>query len=219
MKLSPRLSSLVPFLSKEDITADIGCDHAYLSIYLVLNNLVTKASISDINEGAINNGLKNITKYHLEDKIKAKLSDGIKDIDEDVNTLIISGMGASTIIKILDSNKVNQINKIITQSNNDHYLLRTEIIKKGYYISGETNIIDNNKYYLNICFKKGTKKYNKLDLLYGPILRKNKENEKYFAYVLKKEKQIYKNIPYYKIKAKINSLIKIKQIKKIIKSI
>lgn len=193
MKLSKRLSSLVKYINKDDSVADIGCDHAYLDIYLILNNKVDKALVSDINIGAINNGIKNIKRYHLEDKIKAVCADGISKIDEDINTLVISGMGSSTIIKILSDKKLSQINKLIIQSNNDYYLLRKEICKLGFYITNESYIIDNEKNYVNIVFARGIKKYSELDLKYGPILING--NKEYFNLLLEKEENILKNIP------------------------
>ena len=188
MNLSKRLLSLVKYIEHGDIPADIGCDHAYLSIYLVLNKIVDKAFISDINEGALNNGIKNIKKYALEANIKAKLSDGINDIDECVNTLIISGMGANTIINILSNKKISQIDKIITQSNNDHDVLRKYLCNNGYYIYDEEVIKDNNKTYINIVFKRGIKKYRRLELIYGPLLIKY--NKDYFNDLYLKEKNI-----------------------------
>ena len=214
MNLSNRLLSLVKYFESNDIIADIGCDHAYLSIYLILNNLIKKSYISDINEGALNNGIKNIKKHHLEAQIKAILSDGIKDIEKDVNTLIISGMGANTIIKILNDDKLKQIDKIIIQSNNDHDLIRKYLTNMNYYIFAEDIVKDNDKYYINIVFKKGNKKYSFLDLKYGPILRKN--NKEYFKNLYKKEKEIYMKIPKKRVGNKYQKLKELIYLKLII---
>ena len=37
---------------EKDVIADIGCDHAYLDIYLVKNKIVPKAYVSDVNLNA-----------------------------------------------------------------------------------------------------------------------------------------------------------------------
>ena len=42
MKLSLRLKSIANLVDSNDVVADIGCDHAYLDIYLVMNNIVPK---------------------------------------------------------------------------------------------------------------------------------------------------------------------------------
>ena len=106
-------------------------------------------------------------------------------------------MGASTIIKILSSNKLKQIKKLIIESNNDHFLLRRFLTNNGFYISHEAVIYDNGKYYINIMFQRGFKKYSKKELIYGPILMNS--NKEYFNYLLKKQTGILENIPKYKI--------------------
>ncbi len=213
MKLSKRLKSLAALVSSDDIVADIGCDHAYLDIYLVQNNIVPLTLACDINEKALNNGIKNIKKYGLEDKITTRLSDGIEFLNEDINTLIISGMGTSTIIKILSNKNINQINKLIIESNNNHFLLRTYLTNHGFYISHEGTIYDNGKYYINIVFLRGSKKYSAKELKYGPLLIKG--NKDYYEYLYNKNKQIYENIPKYKIIERIKLLKDIKYFKRL----
>ncbi len=203
MRLSKRLLSLAGLVTKEDIIADIGCDHALLDIYLALNGHPNKIIASDVNQNALDSGIKNIKKYHLEDKIEVKLANGIDGIDKNVNTLIISGMGASTIIKILTNKKISQINKLIIQSNNDYYLLRSYLCAKGFYISYENVIYDKGKYYINIVFKRGHQKYNFKELSYGPILIKN-GNKDYFEFLYNKNNNILENIPFYKVFERYN---------------
>ena len=114
-KLSNRLKAIVKFVDQKDSIVDVGCDHGYLSIYLVENKLVKKVIASDINQNALNSAINNIKKSNLD--IETVLSDGIKDVNlKGINTLVISGMGTSTILHILsDSNKLKNINKLLLQ--------------------------------------------------------------------------------------------------------
>lgn len=201
MKISKRLKSLAGLVTLDDKVADIGCDHALLDVYMIKNNITKKVLIADISENALENGIKNVKKYHLEDKITAKCGNGLDVITDKIDTVIISGMGASTIIKILSSNKLKQIKKLIIESNNDHFLLRKFLINNGFYISHEAVIYDNGKYYINIMFQRGFKKYSKKELIYGPILMNS--NKEYFNYLLKKQTGILENIPKYKIITRI----------------
>lgn len=197
MKISKRLKSLAGLVTLDDKVADIGCDHALLDVYMIKNNITKNVLIADISENALENGIKNVKKYHLEDKINAKCGNGLDVITDEIDTVIISGMGASTIIKILSSNKLKQIKKLIIESNNDHFLLRRFLTNNGFYISHEAVIYDNGKYYINIMFQRGFKKYSKKELIYGPILMNS--NKEYFNYLLKKQTGILENIPKYKI--------------------
>ena len=173
--LSKRLESLIKYIDKNDKLIDIGCDHGLIDIYLVKNNIINSIIISDIHEGALKAGQENVKKHHLEKQIDARLGNGLEVLkqDEVIDTVLISGMGTSTILKILNNNYLKNINKLILQSNNNHEELRKEVVKLGFIITDEEFFTDNKKNYINIVFKRGNKKYKKDELRYGPILIKN----------------------------------------------
>lgn len=212
--LSLRLSSLTKFVNYNDKIIDIGCDHALLDIFLVKNDLVKNIIASDINVQALNSGIKNIENEGLSDKISARLGDGLNVLtDKDnIDTVIISGMGTNTIMGILNNDHLKDINKLIIQSNNDHTMLRKYVTKLGFFIKSEEYFQDNKKNYINIVFVRGNKKYSKIDLTYGPILKHNKpylefeinniekieelvpKNKILLHFQLKKEKRVLKKL-------------------------
>ena len=176
IKLSNRLAiiaSLVPLNAK---VIDIGCDHALLDIYLYQKNIVKHIIASDINENALNNAKENIKKNELTKQIETRLGNGLdtlKDSD-DINTIIISGMGAHSAVGILKNNinKLKKINTIIIQSNTKLSFLRKEVSKLNYIIDDEEIVEDSKKTYIIIKFVKGKKRYSKKELYFGPILLK-----------------------------------------------
>ena len=207
MKLSNRLQAVATLVDMNKRVIDVGCDHAYLSICLTQNN-GNKVIATDINENALEIAKKNIKRFNLSKKIETKLTNGLKDIDvRSEDNIVISGMGTHTILDILKTNKLS--NTLIISSNNDIELLREEVIKLGYYIDTELFIIDNKKGYVIIKFLKGYKKYNKNDILYGPILRKNKT---YKNYLIKKYKDTLNHIPKSKIILRLKYRITIKKL-------
>lgn len=212
MKLSLRLKSIANLVDSNDVVADIGCDHAYLDIYLVMNNIVPKTLACDINRKALDMGINNIKKYGLEDKIATKLCDGITGISKDINTLILSGMGTSTIIKILSNDNVKNINKVITQSNNDYYELRKYMVNNGFYISYEESIFDKDKYYINMVFLRGNKNYSNRELRFGTMMF----NKDYYKYLVNKYKYIYGHIPKMKLIKRLTLKLNIKYLEKYI---
>ena len=178
IKISKRLeaiSSLVPIKSR---VIDIGCDHGILSIYLFQNKISDLVIASDINENALGNAKENIKKNDVD--IETRLGNGLDVLKEEdnIDTIIISGMGAHTIIGMLKNNqeKLKNINTIIIQSNTKLFFLRKEMIRLNYLITDEELVKDNNKIYTIIKYEKGYKKYNKKELYFGPILIK-KNNE------------------------------------------
>jgi len=189
MNLSKRLQAIATLVDVNARIINVGCDHAYLDIYLTQNN-DNKCVATDINKNALEIAKKNIKKYNLENKIETKLANGLTDIKvRDNDNIVICGMGTYTILEILKTNNLS--NTLVISSNNNVDILRKEVINLGYYIDSEIFIIDKNKPYIIIKFIKGIKKYNKLDILLGPILKNNLEYKKY---IIKKYKNILNNI-------------------------
>lgn len=201
IKLSKRLeeiSSLVPLKAR---VVDIGCDHGLLDIYLYQNGIVSKIIASDINENALSNAKENIKNNNLEDIIETRLGSGLEviNLNDKIDTIIISGMGAYTVVEILKNNPeiLSTISTIIIQSNTKNYYLRKEITKMNYLIEEEKIVKDNNKYYTIIKFTKGYQKYTKKELYFGPKLLSNSSKifEEYKNAQYQKLKNIKKSIP------------------------
>ena len=81
ISLCPRLQMAADFVRAGVSVADIGTDHAYLPVYLVLSGKCPRAIASDLREMPLENARQTIRRYHLEDKITACLSDGLDEID------------------------------------------------------------------------------------------------------------------------------------------
>ena len=201
IKLSPRLLALTKFIPHNSSVIDIGCDHALLDIYLVKHKQVSKIIASDINENALANAKINIQKYQLTSVIETRLGNGLDPLTEldNIDTIVISGMGAHTIIGIIKNNlkKLTNINTIIIQSNTKNELLRKTMAKLNYIVYDEEIVIDNKKYYIIIKFIRGKHKYTKKELYFGPILLAKKTNifYNYCQNELKKLELLYKIVP------------------------
>lgn len=192
--LSDRLKSLTKYINKTDKVIDIGCDHALLDIYLVKNNIVDNIIVSDVSSNALKQGINNINKYNLTKKIDARCGNGLEVLNDSdiVNTVIISGMGSNTILKILSNKYIKNINKLIIQSNKDYELLRRNIVSSGFIIDKEEVVEDNGKLYINIIFIKGNKEYSDTIYKYGLSSMVNKEI--YYNYLIDKYNKILSNV-------------------------
>ena len=207
--LSIRLKEISTFIPDNISLVDIGCDHALLDIYLYKNRKNIKIIATDINENALEQAKKNIQKYKLDKFIETRLSNGLDNINSnEIDTIVISGMGSHTIVGILRMNqkKIINVDNIIIQSNNHIDFLRERIIELNYYIDSEKLVKDNNIIYTIISFKKGKKRYNKKEIFFGPYLLK--ENSILFK---EKNKQDLEKLEYlYKIIPKSHILHRIK---------
>lgn len=218
--LSNRLKEIASFIPDNVKMVDIGCDHALLDIYLYKNRKNIKIIASDINENALEQAKKNIKKYKLDKSIETRLSNGLDNINSDeIDTIVISGMGSHTIVGILRMNQKKLINvdNIIIQSNNHIDFLRERILELNYYIDSEKLVKDNNIIYTIISFKKGNKKYNKKEIYFGPYLLKENNNlfKEKNKQDLEKLEYLYKIIPKSHILHRIKIKNKINMYKKI----
>ena len=101
--LSDRLLAACRFVKPGDRVADVGCDHGYLGIYLLNNNIASHVIASDINEGPLHAAVLNSEKYGVRDRIQFFLSDGVQKIPREFDTLVCAGMGGDTMISILEA--------------------------------------------------------------------------------------------------------------------
>lgn len=144
LPISPRLLACCDFVSPGDRIADIGCDHGYLSIYLLTQGIARSAIASDLREGPLQSAIANAEKYGVRDTIRFYLSDGVRSIPRDFDTLICAGMGAHTMISILDSApwlKSSQY-RMILQCQNKTHLLRQYLSDHGWRITEESVLRD-----------------------------------------------------------------------------
>lgn len=202
INISNRLKTVAEFVLDDKNSLgviDVGCDHALLDIYLLENNYNLKIIASDINNGPLEKAKENITKYSLLNKIKLKLADGISQIEKNIDTIVISGMGMDTIVDILekDKDKLNNVSKLVISSNNKFPILREKIISYGFTIEKEKIIFEDGKFYVIIKFIKGISHYSPKELYFGPFLLQNKDEifYKYFNYLKEEKISILDNIP------------------------
>lgn len=208
MKISKRLTCIANMIPNNSHVIDVGCDHGLLSIFLEKEKSCI-ALACDINENAL--GSAKINKVKYSSNIILKLTDGINGIDvNDEDYIVIAGMGTATIKHILDKKKLSD--NIIISSNNQIFELRKFVCGLGYKIEDEKFILDHQKQYVIIKFKKGNKKYSNIDLKYGPILRNNME---YLIYELEKLFQIKEKIENSNFIVKFKNQKEIKIIKKL----
>ena len=61
--------------------ADVGCDHAYISIYMMEHQIANRVIAMDINKGPLERAAANIEKYGYKEQIETRLSDGLEALN------------------------------------------------------------------------------------------------------------------------------------------
>ena len=157
--ISDRLLACCRFVKPGDRVADIGCDHGYLGIYLLKNEIASHVIAADINEGPLNAAVFNSEKYGVRDRIQFYLSDGVKSIPREFDTMVCAGRGGDTMISILDAAPwLKEGNyRLILQCQSKRPELRKYLGENGWFIQNETVLKDGKFLYtiMEVVFRPG----------------------------------------------------------------
>ena len=156
--ISERIKAVVDEI-KYPVIADIGCDHAYTSIYSLLTGKAAYAYACDINKGPLKHAENNILKNKLSHKIEVRLGPGLLPLcGVNVETIIISGMGGFLTERILSEGLVlvPGVEQLILQPQSDFRKVREYIHKAGFRIVSEHMLNDGPKFYTILNCLRGT---------------------------------------------------------------
>ena len=192
IKLGNRMEMIAEMISDCRVLADVGCDHAYITIKAVKDGKAETAYAMDINEGPLARAAANIDAAGLSDRIHTVLSDGLDKIPESADEIIISGMGGMLITRILEEGKekLAKCRRLIVSPQSDRAAVRKKIHELGFLITDDRDCFDEGKYYQCICAEHGREKY-EWDMFYeyGVFLLESR-SENLIRYLMNKKKKI-----------------------------
>lgn len=160
LKLSDRLYKIASYVRKGDRVADIGTDHCYIPIWLILGNIAGHVIASDIKQGPLETARLNAAEYGILDKIDFRLSDGLAGINHtEADTVIIAGMGGENIAGIIKNSgwKWDDRHRLILQPMTKQPELCRFLYENGFSVSDEALAKDDGEIYriLLVRYKKG----------------------------------------------------------------
>ncbi len=188
-----RITLLASLTKDANSLVDVGCDHGYVAIKALEEYGVRHAYLLDVNEAPLENARRNVINKNLLTQTTFILSNGLKEFDEEKDTLVIAGMGGILISTILNDSleKVKKFKRIILAPNNEVDKLRAFLIRNHLVFDDEHLIKDGKKCYeIIVCHydDKIKTSYSLLDMKFGPILRK--KNLPLFAEIIEKKKTL-----------------------------
>lgn len=183
--LSKRLETVVRFVSKGSYPADIGSDHALVPIALIKRGIVNEVFAVENKIGPFSKMKKTVDREGLSTQITCSFSNGISALPENVNELIIAGMGGELISSILLSNRERlvQINYAVIDAHREYPFLLKTMGELGFLAIDDCFFFDKGKPYCVYRFKNIKKPvfYTPNELFFGPIEIK-KKSEPWVAY-------------------------------------
>ena len=181
LPLSNRLLACTRFINTGDRVADIGCDHGYLGIYLLKNGIAKNVIASDIRPQPLQSAVRNAAKYGVSDMMSFHLSDGARGIPRDFDTLVCAGMGADTMVSILEAAPWLQSKqyRLILQCQSKTPLLRSYLSEHGWRIAEEAVLRDGRFLYtvMDIRFDPDAPQLAEAETYLSPALLQNPSKE------------------------------------------
>ena len=186
--LSSRLLACCDFVAPGDRVADIGCDHGYLGIYLLHKGIASEVIASDINEGPLQSAVRNSEKFGVRDKIRFYLSDGVRNIPREFDSMVCAGMGGDTMVSILSAAPWLQSKqyRLILQCQSKTPLLRKYLSDTGWWINKETVLKDGKFLYtiMEVLWQPEQPRLTAAQCYLPPVLAESEEAVAYRKWVM-----------------------------------
>ena len=159
LPISQRLLACAAFVNPGDRVADVGCDHGYLGIHLLQRNIARSVIAADLRQGPLDSARENAALYGTGDRMEFILCDGVRLLPRDFDTLVMAGMGAETMISILEEGSWLQDPRyrLILQCQYKTHLLRRYLSEHGFAIREEQVLRDGRFLYtvMEVCHRPG----------------------------------------------------------------
>lgn len=205
--LSKRMQAVAGMVTKGNRVCDVGCDHGFVSIYLVEQGISPQVLAMDVRRGPLGSAIEHIKERNLEDFISARLSDGLHNYNiGEADSLICAGMGGKLIMRILSEKKekTESFHELILQPQSEIEQFRRFLRTQGYRIEAENMIEEDSKFYpvMRVVVRdtgdtafagdENDEMLCKLKDRYGPLLLQQKS--KVLSAYLEKEQRVYQEI-------------------------
>ncbi len=156
-ELSLRLQQVADFVVPCQTVADVGCDHGYVSIYLLQHDIAKRVIAMDVRTGPLSRAEQNRNHAKLQTKMECRLSDGLDKLrPKEADVIVIAGMGGPLMTDILEQGreKGTLADRFVLQPQSDIPAVRRYLHKIGYQIIQEAFLMEEGKYYTVIQVEK-----------------------------------------------------------------
>ncbi len=99
--MKERVAHICSLLPPCRVFADIGCDHGYMTEYMLKRGLCERAYISDISAKSLAKAERLLAPYLKEGKCIPVVADGLDGLPEPCDFVLIAGLGGEETVKML----------------------------------------------------------------------------------------------------------------------
>ena len=144
LALQPRLHAIASLVPDGARLVDVGTDHGFIPVSLLLNDRVRSAIASDIGAAPLDHARRTAQQFDMTERMEFRLCDGLNGIGEDeVDTIVIAGMGGDNISSILDAAPWTKNGALLLlQPMSKAEVLRRYLPENGYQVVAEQLVAD-----------------------------------------------------------------------------
>lgn len=150
MRRSDRLEAVIAAVRPTECMADIGTDHGFVPIELVLRGTAARAIAMDVRTGPLARAREHIAQAGLEDRIQTRLSDGLHELRPgEAETVVIAGMGGELTIRILEAGRElwGSVDQWVLSPHAEVPGVREWLAVHGFSIESERIVQEEDKFY------------------------------------------------------------------------
>lgn len=162
VKLSYRLKKIASLVDCRRI-ADVGCDHGKIVLELFEKGKIDFAIVSDISQPSLQKAIDKLNENGYRN-FKSIVCDGLSKFknDDNIEQIIISGMGGLEIVQILENSPI-ELKNLILQPQRDIVKVKQYLIENNFEINYDIILKDGGKFYNVIKASKISNDFSKLD--------------------------------------------------------
>jgi len=164
IQLSKRMQAVADMVIPGFCVADIGCDHGFVSIYLIQNQIAPHVFAADVRPGPLSRAKEHIEQAGLLQYITPVLSDGLQnvpvcekqadqsakaDVCTGAQAIVAAGIGGRLTVKILSDwpKKTEALSYMVLEPQSDIHIVRQWLLENGFCILRENMVFEDGKYY------------------------------------------------------------------------
>ena len=162
IRLDERLSAIADLVleavadREAPCAADVGCDHGFLTAALLERCPQLTVIASDISAPSLQKARELLAPLGLASRAVLRVADGLAAIDRPVGAIVLAGMGAQTILKIVAEGRACIGNAaLIVQANVDLPVLRTGLAAQGFAVEREVYTCAAGRHYVTMLARAG----------------------------------------------------------------
>ena len=199
--MNTRMETILGMIEDGVGVIDVGTDHGYIPVSLAKNGYCGSIFASDIHTGPLDAARRAAENKGVADKISFLLCDGLSLCDpEEVDTIVIAGMGGDLICRILDQAEwtMDERYTMILQPMTKAEVLRYWLSNNEYGIVSEKLVQDSGRIYsvLTVRFGSNCNPLNDAELFTGSYekVRQDPLFQPFLELLIAREKKVLSGI-------------------------